>query len=307
LLLSVGECGDQLVGRVVSGLPVNDARFTTLPPHLPCNEILRLAEEDWGNILPDYNTYPQSFRSTIPYLLASLVFHSEWLRSTLPSNHPVFNLRVFTNGFVSRLLAVVENGYNYCSLSGMTASGIPKHVTISVQVDQLSKRLEHLESGLLTHSAAIISKFDDAVAKLPQDLKDMILEHFQVNGAIPITMTDLTALLENMRSSLRDEIRVAGTANMNATLAVHQENGISNESSEFDRWDWGGKMRRVVPPGFTLPTSNVKQLWELWYYGDKNKRIGPYKKIPADDLVRAVDKVGLTRLKSVMMHLEQIC
>jgi hypothetical protein len=65
-------------------------------------------------------------------------------------------------------------------------------------------------------------------------------------------------------------------------------------------------MRRPVPPGFTLPTANVRQMWELWHFGNRAIKVGPYKRIHGDDLYRKVDKVGLTRLRSVIMRLEEI-
>eukprot|EP01034_Spumella_vulgaris_P035606 gene35606-43904_t len=43
--LFAGKGGDQLVGRVVAGLPMTDDRFGTLPPHLPQSVLEEITEE----------------------------------------------------------------------------------------------------------------------------------------------------------------------------------------------------------------------------------------------------------------------
>ena len=73
---------DAQVGRIAAGLPVTDVAFATLPPHFvknpPTIEELRL-------IFPHYDYYPDSFRSALPFLLASLVFVSSFIFISAPS------------------------------------------------------------------------------------------------------------------------------------------------------------------------------------------------------------------------------
>ena len=52
------EGGDQLCGRMISGLPFDDKTFATLPPHFPTNILERLDNEYWNDIIPGYDTYP---------------------------------------------------------------------------------------------------------------------------------------------------------------------------------------------------------------------------------------------------------
>ena len=85
-----GQGSDQLCGRAATGLCITESEFANLPPHFdPAAAILEL--EEWEKILPGYSTfYPESFKQVVPYLLASLVYHKNFLEMYLPKNHPIF-------------------------------------------------------------------------------------------------------------------------------------------------------------------------------------------------------------------------
>jgi hypothetical protein len=85
-----GDGGDQLTGRVVSGLPITEENFSILPPHFSTETIEQIQNECWNNIIPGYINYPSSIRTTFPYLIASVIYHEDWLRTNLPQNHPLF-------------------------------------------------------------------------------------------------------------------------------------------------------------------------------------------------------------------------
>lgn len=85
-----GAGGDQFVGRAATCNSTNDPLFAMLPPHFDTSDGPALTHEEWCEILPDYDTfYPKSFRVALPYLLASLVHHREWLDESLPDLHPL--------------------------------------------------------------------------------------------------------------------------------------------------------------------------------------------------------------------------
>lgn len=78
------EGGDQLCGRAATGLPLTDAEFAILPPHLNISEGSILTLNQWNQILPGYSSYYlESFRPVIPFLLASLVYHKRFLEENL--------------------------------------------------------------------------------------------------------------------------------------------------------------------------------------------------------------------------------
>ena len=71
------EGGDQLAGRIAAGLNYNTgADFAVLPPHFSGHA---LTPEEWLIILPYYESYPVNFQAVLPFLLASLVYHWDWI------------------------------------------------------------------------------------------------------------------------------------------------------------------------------------------------------------------------------------
>ena len=72
--LFAGAGGDQLTGRVLSGLSFNDGSFAALPQHFDAEG---LAGIQWTAILPHYTRLPETFKRALPYLLASICFHQE--------------------------------------------------------------------------------------------------------------------------------------------------------------------------------------------------------------------------------------
>jgi hypothetical protein len=69
--LFAGAGGDQLTGRVLSGLPFNNSTFASLPPHFDAEG---LALIQWPVVLPLYLRLPETFKRALPYLLASIAF-----------------------------------------------------------------------------------------------------------------------------------------------------------------------------------------------------------------------------------------
>jgi len=112
--LFAGAGGDQLTGRVLSGLPFTDSSFSSLPPHFVQDGLDRI---QWASILPPYARLPETFKRALPCLLASICYHEQWLRSTLPSHHPLFATYLFASGCVNSLKEHVIAGRSRCSIT----------------------------------------------------------------------------------------------------------------------------------------------------------------------------------------------
>jgi hypothetical protein len=54
-----------------------------------------------------------------PYLLASILFHEDWLREHLPHEHSIFQSRVFNNNpYLDELKKHIRTGEGYSSDTG---------------------------------------------------------------------------------------------------------------------------------------------------------------------------------------------
>jgi hypothetical protein len=82
--------------------------------------------------------HPETFRVALPFLLASIVFHYDWLTErdvngnyvNISSNHKFFTSRLFTSGLCAELKKDVLgiNVTGKCEATGMTATGVPQSV-----------------------------------------------------------------------------------------------------------------------------------------------------------------------------------
>ena len=77
---------DGVMGRLLSCLPLGEATFNITPPHFDPADISHIA---WTSIVPHYDSFEADFQRVIPFLFASLVHHWDWLKDTLPPDHPL--------------------------------------------------------------------------------------------------------------------------------------------------------------------------------------------------------------------------
>jgi hypothetical protein len=131
--LRYDQAGDQHCGRTVSGLPVNSALFAYLPPRFKS----RPPEVD--NVLRQcFPRAPPTMMGILEYCIASIVYHSSFLRKHLSSNHPLFNTPLFrdTTQFTTLQGAVV------CEIGDGTQelrpTGIPPYVEGLVKIERVA-------------------------------------------------------------------------------------------------------------------------------------------------------------------------
>ena len=279
-----GAGGDQLTGRVLSGLPYNDTAFATLPPHF---DPVGLASISWPAIMPLYSHLPETFKRAMPYLLASVCFHEKWLRSNLPNHHPLFHSYLFASDEVRRLSAHVFTGRNRCPLTSMQATGIPPHLVLSNELTDVSKQTEMLREALLAKCT-----------ELPAELVTVMLSRFSINGAIPVTIDDIKSLLSNAVNEMRAELRVAlPTASTATSSAPALADGAIDP--RFQLWPWKGKLH-MVPEGWLLPVTDVKTTWNLWHYGHVEAKIQPLRHLTKADLQGSAQVTLWSKANGVM-------
>ena len=83
---------DGFIGRLLSLLPYDHPPFCQQEFILPAATLV-----SWPMLVPDYDTLPSAFKfEVVPKLFAAVVRHQEWLRATLPRNHPLLSSALFT-------------------------------------------------------------------------------------------------------------------------------------------------------------------------------------------------------------------
>ncbi|OQR82152.1 hypothetical protein ACHHYP_16364 [Achlya hypogyna] len=119
------QAGDQFVGRVVSGLPINGANFAIAPPHFVDNNNPTISMQV-ARIFPGLANSP-SMVGIAHLLLASLVYHYDYLVSTLPPTHALLSSILFTDTTIRSSLAPLLAPLNDAT---MLVTGVPPNVEI---------------------------------------------------------------------------------------------------------------------------------------------------------------------------------
>lgn len=321
-----GSGSDQVVGRAVAGLPVYNSQFATLPPHFLAEGMERLRKIDPRKIISWYHKAPDSFKTVFPYLVASVVYHYEFLVEKLSPQHPLWQQRMFRCEIdvgeegvfpcvYDALKELVRTGQFEDQEVGMKASGLPSHLILNEKLDRISEKMtalsERTERSIAALKELICSKSD----QLPRALHDELLKHFNVEGVVPINMDDLKAAirennvlviaeLENLKTTLLDKVAQpdGGSSTSPCTEVVAE-----GQHGKYQCFSYGGKLNLKVPEGFKFPKGDVKTLWGLWFFGDSRLGIRPFRKLSAQDLEEKQCKVLFSKTKTIMNRMKKLC
>ena len=128
---------------------------------------------------------------------------------------------------------------------------------------------------------ALLARYGELRSELPTEMVNVLLSRFTVNGAIPVTLDDIKALMSQavsqMRTELRDALPDPGRPSASAS-APHE----ACDDPRFQWWTWGGSWH-MVPEGWRFPSTDAKTTWNLWHFGHVADRIQPLRKLRAAD------------------------
>jgi hypothetical protein len=333
-----GAGGDQLVGRAVSGLPINTADFSLLPPHFKWNDLELLATTGWQNILEGYDNYPQCFRRAVPYFLATIVFHIDFLRGNLPHDHPLWRQRIFSQhlaegkSVVEYLHGRAVTGRGHCADGNMQATGVPSQIRTAQEVAQLRLKLETMQDKQIELITNLQDSVFESVQAIPNAVKECIMENFVVDGVQPVNMADIQRVVGESSQSIVTQIYEIRSA-LDGLRSLSNGNGQAQPQAEIPTnfagdevgvvdgierqyFSWGGKMGRLVPSDFQFVSSDVKTTWDTWQYGQSvqvggiTRHTYPLKRLlmkrHRDDLQDPKSKVNLCRANKVIEEIERI-
>jgi hypothetical protein len=186
----------------------------------------------------------------IPFLLASLVYHKSYLQDLQTRNprHPLFLQRIWTSGVLDKLAPFVEAGCNRNPKSKMCATGVPPHLVIANSIMGIQKELDEMRIDVI-----------EKMEKLPEALKQCMLQNFQVDGIVPITHVQVVDMMTDLKRSLEmsfvTAIRRDRETNPTVSNDAHAiERPIGNGESQhtFRSWTWKGRLH-PVPQDFRFP------------------------------------------------------
>lgn len=244
------EGGDQLCGRAATGLPLTDSDFAVLPPHFAGPVV---TPEEWDEILPGYATFfPGNFKPVLPFLVASLAYHLDFLRENLPANHLFRHSRLWLSNKLTVWKPHVLTGNGHNNASKLSATGIPPHVLLANELVKTKKELSEFRALIL-----------DKIEKLPEEVKIVMLDNFRIDGVVPLTPGQIHSMFSDLESRFIATVTAQHEAmqqnwHRHAAMigAVVDPGGVldigANATGGYASFHWGGRFH-PVPAGFRFP------------------------------------------------------
>lgn len=231
--------------------------FSVLPPHF------RQAADATEAIALCFPNAPPSLARILEMSLASLVYHHDFLRQTLPAKHPLFSTPLFSDPqLLNNLRAKVTAG---TSDPSMTATGLPPFILIMNEVKECRKEVTAV-------IPAVESSVPKVVGGVTQVLEDRAI------GAGTVTR-------DGLRNMLNEVLNKAGL--FEAVERMRASSGAPsappNQAQESNLFMWNGSFHRV-PQTFTFPVGGALVCWQHYCCGDATKGYPPLQQLEPRDM-----------------------
>lgn len=176
----------------------------------------------------------------------------------------------------------------------MMATGVPPHIVIAVATEEIQETLIHEAHEIRGD-----------IAEVPGKMCDRLLQQVEVNGALPMTLANVQAMLTSMQEQLLQQLRVEDGSGV-AQTAAHQV-APPQRARPWLTWYHPGRGKFFkVPPDFDFPQAlTVKPCWDLYVHGNNLLRIRPYRLLDSDDMRTHADKCRLLNMKTVCKFIIQ--
>ena len=204
-----------------------------------------------------------------------------------------------------QLAPFVLAGKFRCDKTMMVASGLPSHL-------MLSQRIEVVEAQLALFQKVVHELHVEVMEILPMAVAKEVLAHVTVNGAVAVTSADLVALradiTKSISTSLESFLQQMGSKGVTQSASdpsLSMSAGLHVTDKVLHVWG-DGSMHRT-PESFVFPQCGAGALWDSWWFGNASLNVGPFRFITPHDLKVTTDRMQLSRAKTVMKKLEEIC
>lgn len=250
--IKYSDGGDRLTGRLLCGLPVSDENFACLPPHFTecppgtISQAVALQFPTWRNVV--------GLTTILPYALASLIKHKQWLLENLPQKHPLFMSRLMQDGSVFRDLEIFLNK-SHLKSAEMCAMAIPPvtsmHIKMAVQQEE-------------------IQKTQNLIIDIPVHMRNSLQELAADFGHVTPQSIELImkGVLDERFKSVGEPVSEQTTGiTVLQSFPVHINSGVASS----------------LPLNFTIPSMQLRQGHIAWWSGMTQAGILPLRFVRPKD------------------------
>lgn len=178
------------VGRTVCGLPYDSHEFSILPPHFK-----ESSPQIDKYVQVCFPGMPANLNRVGEFTLASLVYHSGFLRRTLERTHPIFLTALFQDPDLLITLSPLVVCGSTISESRIQPTGIPPHIS-------LLRESQNLKTKLLAENQDLKNQIQAAREGIVRDLT-LQLDRREL-GTGGISYHGVRSLFQEMIHELRD-------------------------------------------------------------------------------------------------------
>ena len=307
--LQFEKAGDQYLGRVVSGLDVNDVSFAVSPPYFECDGDVK---ENIFTLIKDFTVGGHGIRGEIFQMLyfcfASLCYHFDFLVQVLPQRNKL-HIAFFTHiPNYAREAATVWMPWNKTANTPVF-TGLPPHVSILTKIEELKEALKTATDAILggvkedldgrrLGSESYFAK-EEIVAEIKLMRADMTqrMDH--------IALASCSCALQVPYVQQGPEVTVGGlevdTPSASDSGAVTLfDRGTGHR---FQYFCSAGGIRRL-PENFVFPKMSLVTLITSWFSGNESMRTVRYKQLRAADIKKVKERSKLSQMKKLMSAVE---
>ena len=306
--LKYESAGDELVGRTLTGIPPTSCEFGISPVYfIVSNETNPVLIESFlFMIFPiQKNT---KLKCLTKQLLATIIYHEEWIADNSPSDGAVMNSGNFTYSvsFQDRRRMVRTSLPWENDRDSPNLTGIPIHCSMLnklMEIHTMQRALPDKMMGMFIKEldernmggGMNASRILDAIAQSNEDLKKSLMEYVEKRTGVPNdeSRSSASSSLFHLaaQATMRDSDAELATEGTKPTL-MSEKHGVW---AHF----WEGKVN-CLPRYFTFPSNRtLLSLWHSWHLPDIKNRICPYKSLTSNDvdhLRRGSTKLGEMKL-----------
>jgi hypothetical protein len=313
--LQYEKAGDQYLGRVVSGLDVNDVSFAVSPPYFESG-IADDVSENINNLLKAFTVGGGNLSGEIFQVLyfcfASLCYHFDYLVGITPRRSKLQASPFFTNiPNYAREAAVVKFPWTKTA-STPSFTGLPPHVCILAQLEELKAEIAKskdeiivgIKSDLDERRLGSQSYFDkeEIIAKMAEFHVEM-MRKVEVVGRKSSTAIQAGYADADFSPGGGDQL-VEGSADSVSTITASSAHTlVDKRGKRFQIFFSAGAISRVRPD-FVFPKMTLCTLITCWFCGNESAKTVPFKLLRPMEITKVSERHKLSKMKVLMMAVQ---
>ena len=273
----------------------------------------------YKEIISGFGSLPRNFLPVLPFLVASLAYHKDFLVQNLPPTHPLLLTRLWESNLLDRMKSRVLAGCGENATSQMIGSGVSPTLVLANQLDQLTSKVNELITTAAIQKEELLASWKSDIKALPELVSTHIRETLEISGAISVTQSDVLRIVTNAFESYAAAMhQIQPVAPVEAVVPPENRVNVPHSGAFIEsRWrfhTWTNNSQQYFPEDFVFPSSmNVSTLWDKWYYSG-NEEQAPYRKLSSvyvssggkSIALQRTQKGYLSKAKGVMDELVKI-